>query len=496
MTRSWILDLNRFARGAASSAIRGYFDPADKGRLVEPRFLSVAYETGNLSREQCWDVAEAHRRRLRAEAPPPLCGHLAVELGLMTPNVADEIVSRIEVYAREGRRLPDPLAWRPGSLRALPRVLYRASAALALSVIFVVTGLITAWDWRALAAIASIAAGIWLTLESSVPSMLRGYFSVARLFRALFAALLPVSLAYCAYLAYGLYLTAGEGAAEQLWQRMKVSGAVCVGGVAWLLVARSWRVRAGWIAEARFDLFAQLVGRVRDMRAEVVRGIGNESRCLRHVSEVLGNTGAILSLNPWGVLLKRAIFWKKRAVALTLWYAEPNEKHGAFFDIKCYAAPGAPGEVLQGLEEIRRRHRPVQMDEERFRATIHRSIRPDGRLDRRQLMRNPEKAEFVSLTGFVWARQQPVMTGDAFSCLAFDQSYVADLGIDARTPSVLEWLRFRSIAAFPVHSRREGQDVPKGVLAAFKNVPNGFDFEDYIVLRAVAQLIADVLPDG
>lgn len=490
---------SRLARRAVTAAVRGYFDPVDTARPVRPRFLSVAYETGRLSLEQCWQVYEAQQRyRTRASLPPSI-GNLCVDLNLLTPQAVEEVLHETSIYLYEARCLPDPLARPAGPRRLGSAVRVSAAAGAVVILALTLTGIITEWNLSALAVAASVASGVVCALASIMPTALRGYLKWGDMLRILFGSLLPLSFGYGVYVAHSLYeftLNASHVSApdlqtmhvaDALWKRLILSASVFALCTLWLYVSRAWRKYESRILEVRLDVFGALVSAAhRVISGEAGRKGQSDSG---EIEDVLQPLAQMLRSNPFDYLLKKLFFWQKTVGAVTIWYLERSRDRSDGLVIKNFAAPGAPHEVWQALDKIKANYRPAMLDEEQYRHAMRTMMREDGRLDRKRFASIADKPDYVSLAGFVFARKVAVTTGDAGSCLAYDSSHLDALDLEQRSRTVRGWLEFRSIAAYPVYASLDQGGTPDGVLAAFKNINNGFTAGDYSALSAAARLI-------
>lgn len=139
------------------------------------------------------------------------------------------------------------------------------------------------------------------------------------------------------------------------------------------------------------------------------------------------------------------------------------------------------------------RHRPRRWREEVFRERVRVAKGDDPRGWRDRYLKMARHPEMGSITGWVFDRQEVVVTDDASECLAFDDSFWSQLKAAGYGDDDLKWVSVRSFVACPVPG--DG-DEPRGVLLVAKNFTHGFGPEDEEFAVAASQMIATVLSAG
>ena len=114
-----------------------------------------------------------------------------------------------------------------------------------------------------------------------------------------------------------------------------------------------------------------------------------------------------------------------------------------------------------------------------------------------QFLLNPERSEFISLAGYVYAYKEPFPSADTQKCLAYDPSFVRILEKSGQlTRQVAKWLNFTTLCAYPVFRNGNPDDDVMGVLVAFRNVPKGITSEDEDALLTLSCLLGSMLSLG
>jgi len=300
----------------------------------------------------------------------------------------------------------------------------------------VLTSLVIAWfvshgDFAKVAITGEIATALWLIIENIWPTGFNSHVSWRRGLRAIPAVLVPLSVAYATYVGLRMRQLVQGGTFdsttfEHLWYRLITTVILLTGITMTFLVVGRWRHREIWFLAGRIDLMRSLVA---NAFAAVV-GIRSAQQSWEDVLPGMLHSGArVLTLNPWAQLVDRiALMLGKSSGGTVLWYLEPVD---GFFAVRAYVAPGAPPEVLELFKVLAKNHKPVALNPERYRRAKAWCKRDDGTFDRDKFLAIPDRSEYVSLVGYVFARRQAVGNGDTSQCLVFDHSYLDKIDIAA-----------------------------------------------------------------
>lgn len=484
-------------------------------RSVRPHWVATAYFDREISYGQSWQLWKARTAYIANKLDPPKIGRLAVERGLVPLETAERIEVNRKRYADRGMALPDPISVPPRIDRlkrlATPSSVFAGVLSVAL---LIAIGVRFNWDLAIVSSVASIVGLAWMLM----PIFGRTWFPLSiPLYRPLqwtarIAA--PLALGYCLYAAYEFGVVASRATAEErnaddaqisdkavvqednaakmnsLWLRCWTGGAVAGAGLATFLAVSSFRHREIWYLECRIFFTAALVDQGRKIIEELKRLPAGASQPASGLQELLDLTAKTIRLNPWVQELGHlGRLFGKTAGGVSLWYLEPNDsdpKKFTNFNIVAISAPGAPGEATRCFEELKQYHHPIRYNEDEHRKKIAQYTQKDGSLNKRGFREDPAHDTFVSLAGFVFARQQSEVTGNAEGCLALNTHHWGALSKEPTDPKVRRWLDFRSLAAFAVQGKG---DRPIGVLLAFKNVANGFTPPDHDVLLTTSRLV-------
>jgi hypothetical protein len=463
-------------------------------------FLAIACAEQKMSHAQAWQIELMRRSYLTLGLTPPKTGEIAEELVILLHADVEWILNRQVEFRGDNKTVSDPLT-RPSRTSQPPvhRVRIRGASAAVVLILLAITWFASHGDFAKVAITGEIATALWLIIENIWPTGFNSHVSWYRGFNAIPAVLVPLSVAYGTYV--GLQMrqlvqggTSDPTAFEHLWYRLVTTGILLTGITVAFLVVGRWRHREIWFLGGRIDLMRSLVAQA----FTAVVAIRSASRTAESkasaVQGLLQGAARVLSLNPWAHLLERiAPVLGQSPGGTVLWYLEPE---GTGFVVRAHVAPGAPAEVAILLQEIANNHKPVALDLERYRKAKEFCTRADGSFNRDAFLAIPDRSEYVSLVGYVFARRQAVGNGDTSQCLVFDRSYLRKIDIGRLPAKAKRWLDFASAAAYPVFSPGHGPDQPVGVLLAFKCVKNGITAEDKSVLVMLSKLIGIVVAES
>ena len=476
---------------------------------VRPRWVATAYFDKVLSYGQCWELWKARGAYLANRLPPPRIGELAVERGLVPRDTAQQIEKKRQNYTNAGQVLPDPISLPPRMDRfktfATPSGMFAAVMSVAL-----LTWIAIEWKGNLpiIGSAASIVALAWIVVPILSAKWFPQSIPLYRPLRWITIIAAPLALAYCLYIAYKLAVLADSSAEEgpiavstltsqdtlghiqSLWFRCWTSGAVAAMGLATYHTVSSFRHKEIWYLEYRIFFTQALVARGRTIIERLKLSPTPKAASLSELQQLLELTAQTIRLNPWvHELSQLGKLVGKSAGGVSLWYLEPNDidpNKFTHFDILEIAAPGASEEAVKCFNELKNRHHPIRYNEDMHRKKIAHYTRSDGTLDKKGFQEDPDHDTFISLAGFVYARQQSEMTGKTEDCLAMNRHHLEALGPVPTDRRVRCWLDFRSVAAFSVQGKG---DRPLGALLAFKNVCNGFTPADHDVLLTASRLL-------
>jgi hypothetical protein len=194
-----------------------------------------------------------------------------------------------------------------------------------------------------------------------------------------------------------------------------------------------------------------------------------------------------LADNPWLAYSHKLFLGLKGRGTVSLWFMVPGQS--GKMEVSLVELPGAPQQVDRLFDVFRRELRTAALNEPQFMRALETCRDERGRFNRKKFFSIPDRAEYISLAGYVFAKQQAQYSGDAGKCLAFDETFYKLLEGHPLPSGVDPWIRFRSVAAYPVVSP---EGVPIGVLMAVENVKNGINEIDRGSLCTAARLLGAV----
>lgn len=456
------------------------------GRKGTTRFLAVAVAERVISTDQALEIEQTRRRSVELGLPMR-SGEAAIDLGYMTPPGVSTITESQHSYRANGKSVDDPLAEgvaRHGRATIALKPVLGAGAIVALVAAFATR------DDRRIDLVAGVVGALWVALEAVLPAGLKGRLSLKPLVNAIPILLAPLSIGYLLFVADRLVQLSSDAAiADHLWYRFTTSLALLTIVCVLLLIAGKWRHREVSSLSARIDLTRTLVanaGRQAAARAGQTHGTADTPEA---VHDILSRTAKVISLNPFESLLRRLAELSGISIGGTsLWYMVPD---GGRFRTRSWVAPGAPDEARTALERVSQ-YRPVAIDDARYARARERSRLSDGSFSRERFLTISDRADFVSLTGYVFSRGVGVIGPDTNQCLVFDRSFQDLISRNAMPKAAWRWIDFRSVAAYPVFPAHQLDARPVGVLVAYKCVKNGFTTEDRSALITAAAMLGAI----
>ncbi len=459
-------------------------------RRVRPqvgKFLSLAYSRGYLTRYQAARIFAEHSIRDRVESPITT-SEIALELRLMNRAGVDNINKLKE----EGIRAPEIVRRRFPTKRSLQAInASRVSFALFSLAVLGFCASFTGMEFSDLGGVASIIALVWAALEIMLPYVVHVQRTITGKIRWV---AIPVALAVFFYgfsaISYLLEGSPGAQNIEVAVRQQKIALVVFLGLVVLLTLSAFWRHYRIRVSGVRSALQRGLFKALDDAMLDLEKG--NQVDVAGAASEILRQSAAILSLNPWANLVRKLGFWAPSSGALSLWYLEPDEDIGRF-RIGVFEAFNAPVKVIEAFGKIKDEHRPVMLDHERYCDAV-RAIRAraGSASVKEELTKDLFRSTYLSVAGWVSYYGTALETGHAMSCAALDDGY-RELALKhlPKKRKTANWLEFRSLAAYPVFDKNTAE--PPSVLIAFSDLRNGFSEEDKNWLVSVSRILGMLL---
>jgi hypothetical protein len=412
------------------------------------------------------------------------------------------LVQTIHTKQAEPGEYPDPI---DAISAAVPAKDYGNPVAWnAFAAVVILAALLCIWlmtrDVTRLAESAGILALLWAAV-GAIANWLQGKKFPWRKFLAhANLVIVLVTVFYCFYCIGLSHFDLPAGPAVHLWNRL-ASSAVLMAGFLFLYYARSsFRGRELWYLEFRLDLLAMLVAhiaqRISKLRAGASAGAFDEQRAEEVLVTVMSRLASILSMNVWERSVNFLAFWSRPVGALSLWYLEPSgEKE---FQIVRFVAPGAPKDVFDLFEEIKKSYRPARHDQAAYDHLkgMHFVKKDDKKeeFNEEGFRRSPDLHKVTSMTGWVFATRRPIFIKDLATFLHYDdsvfQKYQGQLGSEAK-----RWLTFRTAIACPILNPISPGSEPLGVLLGYKNQKNLLIPEDISCMLTAGRLIGRILSE-
>lgn len=259
----------------------------------------------------------------------------------------------------------------------------------------------------------------------------------------------------------------------------------------------AWKYRLQRFLESRSSLLANLMFRTRECMADRSKDLFERRRVTLDL--ILESVRNWTRLNGWDWLREKIPFFWPGPLETVVYYFVPEseereEGDKGNFKIAAVAwSRATPALADEMRESLVAHYRPGRWREDVFRERVRVAKGQDPRGWRDRYLKMARHPEMGSITGYVFDKQEVVVTDDASDCLAFDDSFWSRLKAAGYADDDLQWVSVRSFVACPVPG--DG-DEPRGVLFVAKNYTHGFGPEDEEFAVAASQMIATVLSAG
>ena len=442
-----------------------------------PHFLSTAVVTHILKPQQARDILDVQRSDVEMGLYKRNVGEIARELAYMSGKQCDEVeAERCKVTHQ---KIPDaiiaPEFWSVNTVQLI------SAAAI---ITFSISLLATSFDLDK----AGITSGIIALLVGIAPGVLPQRLRLAirrRPVRTAFITALPLSAGgvLCISILLGNAISGHDlPRASELLAPLRVLSLTVV--IVTVLMALNIIVQTQErrYLSRRFELMARLEIRVQKFLA-------SESQMSKEsiTGEIVRMAAAALADNPWLAYPYKLFLGLKGRGTVSLWYMVPGQSDK--MEVSLIELPGATQNVERLFDVFRNQLKTAALDEVRYKKALGSCRDASGRFDRKKFFSIPDRAEYISLAGYVFAKQQAQYSGDVGKCLAFDETFYSLIEGHPLSSAADSWIRFRSVAAYPVVSP-EGR--PVGVLMAIENVKNGINEVDRGTLCTAARLLGAV----
>ncbi len=141
----------------------------------EAKFLAVAYHLNFLSRRECCIIADEHLRYSGKSLGKWRCGDVAIDLGLLSPNLVAEVLQEQSRLRSNSRGVEDPLGGFARRLQPLPYLSMQAKTIVGILATIALTYLVaqTRGDLEKLANLLAILSVVTTILLASLPAVFR-----------------------------------------------------------------------------------------------------------------------------------------------------------------------------------------------------------------------------------------------------------------------------------------------------------------------------------
>lgn len=456
--------------------------------LQDDRFLSIAVQLGRINSETRKIAIQRKRQRKLNQEDIPV-GEILVRAGLLTTTQRNEILD-------EQKRRRSVRFYRLKRYRPVP-------ASLATQKLFVVIvaalGVVIAWRFGvALDPATGIAAffvllGItWLeyrAVQSATLSFIRALILCCAIL--VFAAFVYSIFTFAKLDEIAnLHTTPDTKGIVDTWLlRVKLSF-IALAGAAVVLVGYSlWKFHSLRYTEARLGLMKDIIIRVEEILRDSSKTIPDrQADALKVILKGLRNA-IRLSLSD-RTLRRLTFFFRGRDQISVLYFIpEPTKR---CFRLENFAYPEeAPEKVRDGFQWMQQHHFPQFFDEERFNKRIRLAKGLDARGWRERYLNFPDRHEFVSICGWIYATRETLISRDASKCLAYDGRFFDGMKeAHGLTKDELSWISFGSFIGCPV---LDPSGAVASILIIAKSRNNVLEPEDLEISVIASQLIGRVI---
>lgn len=223
--------------------------------------------------------------------------------------------------------------------------------------------------------------------------------------------------------------------------------------------------------------------------AQVVRE--HQRPLLPCVQEVMKVSASVAQLDPWGQLVKRITFRKKKIIPASVWLYHLNASGD--FVVSAYSAPGAPPEVIDTFDKLKASYRATKHNDKWYKAARD-ECSDNGRVDVREFVSRHGAHLQTSLVGWVYENSSALSSADAEGHLVFNRRHEEFVPSAKNDSVVAPWLVVNSFAACPVFVPSESK--PVGVLVLWKKSRTGITAEDRNTVATTAAMIGFLLATG
>ncbi len=268
-------------------------------------------------------------------------------------------------------------------------------------------------------------------------------------------------------------------------RRVQFVGYLMVGAITVLLIYSNWKSFSQRLAECRVGVFKDVMIRVEEVMKD--RRHSNEDRQVVAINTVLSGLRKIIELSPWDRILKS--FTPRARLTTVLYFVTEQEKQRFRIDAAAY-----PERLTQRVENallwIRKNHFPSFFREVDFNRLVDQAKGRNPNHWQDRFLNFVDRFECVSVCGWIFAKQCPLISLDAGSSLALDHRFLDTLADQGYTEDELRAVQVGSFVGCPVNGSNQ---QPHAVLLVVKNLRNGVNPEDLEAVVVASQIIESIL---
>lgn len=451
------------------------------------KFLSIGVRNGKIKSDSR-TYALRQQQHLRLDQRSVRVGEILIEAGLLTIGARDEILSeQAKIRSEMFYRLSQANVFRPSLIgqRLLVALVVAAGAAVAVLQFDVavdpatgIAGIVTLvlfslLEYRAVrsAALSVVRALMFVGILFFVVAFVFSVFTFVKLDDIVTVHSFDSQLQVATWI---------------FRVRMALIGLVAAAGA--LLGYSVWKFHALRYNQARLGLMKDVIIRVENVLRDTTKPI--ETRREEAISFVLHGLRNAIRLSLPDRTLRRLPFSSKAKDQITVMYFIP-EPHERFFRLNQVAyADDAPGQVRDAFSWMQENHFPKFLDEQGFEELIRlaKGVNPHGWRER--YLNFPNRHDFISICGWIYAKKETLFSRDASQCLAYDGRYFEGMKARGLTKDELPWVTFGSFIGCPV-SGQDGEVA--SILLVAKSRSHTLEAEDLEISILAGQLIGRVL---
>jgi len=249
-----------------------------------------------------------------------------------------------------------------------------------------------------------------------------------------------------------------------------------------------WKFHMLRYTQARLGLMKDVIIRVEAIMREIAKPA--EERRAEAIKVVLNGLRNAIRLSLPDRMLRRFTVFSPGKDQITVMYFTPEPSSRSFRLDQVAYPDNAPGRVREAFSAMQATHFPTFLDEEAFDNMIKLAKGVDPRGWRKRYLNFPNRHDFISICGWIYAKRETLFSRDASQCLAYDGRYFEGMKGKGLTNEELSWVTFGSFIGCPVIG--PDGDVASILLVA-KSRNSTLEAEDLEVSIVASQLIGRVL---